>query len=133
MRMILFQLGLAFVLLARGPLCGVVCDLPLFETEGAAGHHGATSQGACHESATSQVPEEPASPHEECGGCDSLLLATGESPTTGVGAGPSVQVPGIAMNGPASRARPLRRALRIPPSVGPAPPDILLLKSTLLI
>jgi len=133
MRMTLFQLGLAFVLLARGPLCGVVCDLSLFEAEGAAGHDAATSQGACHENAASQAPEEPASPHDGCAGCDSLLLATGESPTTGVGAGPSVQAASLAMSGPASPAHTPRRALRIRPSVGPAPPDILLLKSTLLI
>lgn len=133
MRMTLFHLALALFLLARGPLCGVVCDLPLFEVEGTAGHHGAASQGACHENAASQAPEEPASPHDGCAGCDSLLLATGESPMTGVGAGPSVQPTSLAMSRPASPAHTPRRALRIPPSVGPRPADILLLKSTLLI
>jgi hypothetical protein len=134
MRMTLFHLALALFLLARGPLCGVVCDLSLFEAEVAgAAPHGAASPGACHESAGSEAPPEPAGAHDACAGCDTLLLATGESPTTGAGTGPSLQIPGIAVNGPASPLRTLRRALRIPPSIGPPPPDILLLNSTLLI
>jgi hypothetical protein len=131
MRMTLFQLGLAFLLLARGPLCGVVCDLSLFELEVAGTGQHATP--ACHESPADETRREPASSHDACEGCDTLLLATGESPATGVAAGPSVQAAGIAVNGPASPARTLRRSLRLPPSIGPAPPDILLLKSTLLI
>lgn len=128
MRMTLFQLGLAFVLLARGPLCGVVCDLSLFEMEAAG--TGQQAAPACHESAADETRREPASSRDGCEGCDTVLVASGESPASGPA--PGMLVP-RAVNGLASPACTPRRALRIPPSVGPPPHDILLLKSTLLI
>jgi hypothetical protein len=129
MRMTLFHLALALLLLARGPLCGVVCDLSLFETEVAGtGQHAAP---ACQESPADETRREPASSHDGCEGCDTLLLATGESPASGPA--PGTLVPGFAVNRAASPAQALDRSLRLPPSIGPAPPDILLLKSTLLI
>lgn len=126
------QLCLALAFLAQGPLCGLLCDVsPLPSEVRIAGHLGANGVSPCHGSPEHTTPTGPESSHDDCSACGSLLLTVGETPTSGTGIGNASS--STAMHAASYRVASLGRGLRIAPSGHRSLPDILILKSTLLL
>ncbi|MCP5055693.1 MAG: hypothetical protein GY937_03090 [bacterium] len=135
MRMILLQLGLALSLLARGPFCDVLCEAPAVEVaEAAPGQHGMTDDAPCHSDSSGGAKGSKPSPvnsHDSCSICEDLILASIDPPPAG--AWIDLRVSRSSVHESPSQAARQPLALSSPRSGQPEPPDILLLKSTLLI
>ncbi|MBW2394860.1 MAG: hypothetical protein JRG95_11365 [Deltaproteobacteria bacterium] len=135
MRMILLQLGLALSLLARGPLCDVLCEPAAVEVEAAvASQHGMTNEAPCHGEPMDPVRgtgQTPAIPHDSCAGCEDLLVASADSATAATWI--DLRASRASVHESPSQVAVHPMALSSPLSGRPEPPDILLLKSTLLI
>ena len=121
---------LAALFVLQTPLCVMAC-LPgaTADDSAATTHH---TVPPCHEQAPPSAPAEPSDAHEDCGCGDSytavlasagLTFSNAESAATLLPT--TLEVPRNAVFGRTTRAR--------PGEVDLPPPDILLLKSTLLI
>lgn len=131
-----FPLGLALLLLTRGPVCDLVCDsswLTVAVPASEAAHHGAAGS-PCHgpppAPGSAETPD-PSVPHDEdCASCGGFALARAEGPAAGAAGDALLSAPQI-------HGRALVRALDAGArsmSAGRLPTrNLLLLKSTLLI